>query len=247
MISIIIPAHNEAARIANTLRKISIDLRGYNYEVIVVANGCTDDTAAIVRDYMVLVSRKVFMINLPERGKGLAVRTGMLMARGEFLYMCDADLSTPIIDIFRFQATSIHDQADVVIGSRELATAHVVTTPTRRLIGRVFNVLAGVLVPGIPDTQCGFKLFTRSAAEKIFGACQINGMAFDVEALYLARLYNMRITQMPVRWTHNPDSRVRMLPDSTQMALDLLRIPALHASRIAQVKRAIRIFMWNKH
>ena len=240
-LSIIIPAYNEGNKIATTLHTITSYLPAtLNYEILVVTNGCTDLTAIIVQDFKAIVSKRVCLIDLKERGKGLAVRTGMLMAKGQYRYMCDADLSTPITALESFlRALSKSD--GIVIGSREDKNSNVNTTLRRYMIGRIFNTMAGWLVPGIKDTQCGFKMFTGPVAEQIFSRCRINGMAFDVEALYLAQQAGLRIIQLPVRWKHNPDSRVRLVRDSARMAADLARIWAIHATRMPQVKNKLPI------
>jgi dolichyl-phosphate beta-glucosyltransferase len=240
LLSIIIPAHNEERRIAATLRTITKSLAATDkYEVLVLANGCQDQTYQIVKDYSLLVSRNVIPVEIPARGKGLAVRTGMMLANGKYRYMCDADLSTPLTSLHHFLDSIPYN--DLVIGNREDLSSKIQTTHQRRWIGRIFNLLTGYLVPGMQDTQCGFKLFTGEAADRIFAECRINGMAFDVEALYLARKMGMRIAQIPVTWTHNPDSRVRLVRDSARMAVDLARIWMLHAPRMAQVKNELPV------
>jgi dolichyl-phosphate beta-glucosyltransferase len=143
--------------------------------------------------------------------------------------MCDVDLSTPIEALAEFMAMAA--MYDVVIGSREDVPALVHTTLTRRLIGRAFHALVRDLVPGVRDTQCGFKLFRDAAARAVFGQAQLTGMAFDVEALYLTRLHGYSIGVLPVAWEHNPDSRVDLVWDSLDMARDVLTIPWLHSTK----------------
>jgi dolichyl-phosphate beta-glucosyltransferase len=150
----------------------------------------------------------------------------MLAARGKYRYMADCDLSTPVREIANFMR-AIDDWQDVVIGSREMQREAVKATFKRRVIGRAFHLLTGALVPGVRDTQCGFKMFTGAAAETIFSRAKINGMAFDVEALYLARRLGYRVKEMPVPWEHDPDSRVNLVTDSLQMLKDVLTIPLM--------------------
>ena len=238
LLSIIIPAHNEQRRIARALYSISTQLRcaRNKYEILVVANGCTDQTVPIVKDYRHLLDQQVHVLDLPARGKGLAVRTGMLAANGAVRYMCDADLSTPIKNLAAF-ITASNDDHDIVIGSREIERSQISTTASRRIIGRIFNFMASQLVPGISDTQCGFKLFKAQAAEDLFARSVIDGMAFDVEILHLAMKRGYSIKQIPVTWVHDPDSKVRMVSDSSQMAVDLIRIWLKHRAHLPQVKK----------
>lgn len=228
LLSIIIPVHNEARRLSVCLEQVihfmSDHYKG-NHEIIVVDNGSTDDTHMIAQCYA-NTYRTVYALHLPVRGKGIAVKRGMLFARGRFRYMADVDLSTPISSVMRFLRWG--NKYDVVIGSRELTLATVTTTPLRRFVGRAFHALVRELAPDIKDTQCGFKLFRDHAARAVFSNLQITGMAFDVEALYLTRLFGYSVTEIPVHWEHNPDSRVRMVWDSLDMARDVISIPWLH-------------------
>jgi dolichyl-phosphate beta-glucosyltransferase len=227
-ISVIIPVYNEGNRLSPCLEQVIHFMSSryqYTHEIIIVDNGSTDDTLHIAQCY-VNTYQHVHALSLPMRGKGIAVRRGMLFAEGRWRYMCDVDLSTPIETLPKFLELSKH--FDVVIGSRALTPSLVETTLTRRVIGRAFHALVGVLVPGVMDTQCGFKLFRDVAARAIFNRAQLPGMAFDVEALYLARLLGYSIGEMPVPWTHNPDSRVRLVWDALEMARDVLSIPWMH-------------------
>lgn len=228
-VSVIIPVHNEARRLGSALEKIIHFLSTryqYTHEIIIVDNGSTDDTRMIAQCY-VNTYQHVFALSLPMRGKGIAIKKGMLFAKGRFRYMCDVDLSTPIETLPDFLVLA--KSFDVVIGSRELRRGLVKTTLARRVIGRVFHLLVNDLVPGVLDTQCGFKLFRDIAAETIFGRLQLPGMAFDVEALYLARLLGYRVAEMPVEWQHNSDSRVRVW-DAFEMARDVASIPWIHTN-----------------
>lgn len=226
-ISVIIPVHNEANRLSPCLETVIQFLSSryqYNHEIVIVDNGSTDDTRMIAQCY-VNTYQHVHALSVPMRGKGVAVKKGMLYAEGRYRYMCDVDLSTPITTLPDFIFTANH--FDVVVGSRELTPALAHTTLARRVIGRGFHLLVHDLVPGILDTQCGFKLFRDVTAEAVFGRLQIPGLAFDVEALYLARLMGYTIGEMPVRWDHNADSRVRVW-DAFDMARDVLSIPWMH-------------------
>jgi glycosyltransferase involved in cell wall biosynthesis len=227
-ISIIIPVYNGDHLLGPSLEKIIHYMQRvhpYQYEIIIVNNGSTDDTQFIC-DVYTHTYNHIYALHLEERGKGLAVQRGMLFAQGYWRYMCDVDLSTPIEELSKFLKAS--EWWDVVIGSREIFREEVTTTPTRRIIGRVFHTLVADLVPGVADTQCGFKIFSDRAAEEIFSRLHTHGMAFDVEVLYLAKLHGFFVNEIPVRWVHNSDSRVRLFQDSLQMALDVLQIPWLH-------------------
>lgn len=228
-ISVIIPVHNEENRLAVCLEQVIHFLSAryqYNHEIIIVDNGSTDDTRMIAQCY-VNTYQRVYALSLPVRGKGIAVRRGMLFAQGRYRYMCDVDLSAPIDALPDF--LNMAKRFDVVIGSREINPALVQTTPVRRFIGRSFHLLVNDLVPGVLDTQCGFKLFRDIAARAIFSRAQLPGMAFDVEALYIARLLGYRIGEIPVHWQHNADSRVRVW-DAFDMARDVLSIPWMHTA-----------------
>ena len=225
-LSIVIPAHNEERRLTGSLEKIFDFLPGqeYTFEVLVVENGSTDRTLQIARSLAERYSGlRVFKEE--RRGKGLAVRRGMLEAKGRYRFLCDADLSMPIEEINRFLPPILPDP-QVVIASREVPGAVVYDEPFyRRFIGRWFNRLVRLTVlPGLRDTQCGFKCFRADVAEFVFRRQRLNGMAFDAEVLYIARRRGYRIVEVPIPWYFDPDSRVRLFHDSGRMALDLLII-----------------------
>lgn len=225
-LSIIIPAHNEQRRLAGSVEAIFNFLRGqpYRAEVLIVENGSTDRTVEVAAD---LARRFAGVRVLCERrrGKGLAVRRGMLEARGAYRFGCDADLSMPIEMVQRFLPPQLTD-FDVAIATREAPQSEVIGEPAyRRAIGRCFNALVRlVLLPGLRDTQCGFKCFRAAVAEDIFSHQGLTGMAFDSEVLYIARRRRYRVREVPIRWYFDPDSRVRLLSDSFRMARDLLSV-----------------------
>ncbi len=226
-LSVVIPAYNEALRLPATLVSVHEHLaaRGIAHEILVVDDGSSDATAEVARAAggPVRVLR-----HEPNRGKGYAVRRGMLAATGERRLMTDADLSTPIEELARLEA-AIDRGFDVAIGSRAVAGARIeVRQPAyREAMGRLFNLLVqALLLRGLADTQCGFKLFTAAAAEAAFGACRLDGFSFDVEALYLARRRGLRVAEVPIVWRNDAATRVGLGGGSAAFA-DLLRIRLL--------------------
>jgi dolichyl-phosphate beta-glucosyltransferase len=205
----VIPAFNEAARLPSTLARIHEHLgaRGVPGEVLVVDDGSTDGTGEAARR----ASRDVVVLShRPNRGKGFAVRRGMLAARGSRRLVTDADLSTPIEELDRLWRR-MDDGFDVVAGSRAAPDARVLVHQPwyREQSGRLFNLLVRALVlPGFRDTQCGFKLFSAPAAEAAFGASRLDGFCFDVEVLFLARRRGFRVAEEGVIWRNDAASRV---------------------------------------
>jgi dolichyl-phosphate beta-glucosyltransferase len=225
-LSLIIPAHNEEQRLPPSLQKIKAFLadQAYAAEVIVVENGSGDATLAVAQAYAAdWPALRVFKEEA--RGKGLAVRRGMLEAQGEYRFLCDADLSMPIAQVNRFLPPAL-DSLDIAIGSREVAGSVRYDEPAyRHFIGRIFNTMVRwMLLPGLQDTQCGFKCFRAEVAERIFPYQTLTGMSFDAEVLYIARRKGYRIVEVPIDWYFDSDSRVRLFQDSLRMGFDLLAI-----------------------
>jgi glycosyltransferase involved in cell wall biosynthesis len=225
-LSIIIPAHNEAQRLPPSLQKIDSFLKRqpYTSEVLVVENGSSDGTLSIAQSFTGgMPNLRIFSEDA--RGKGLAVKRGMLEARGDYRFLCDADLSMPIEQVNRFLPPNT-PSCDVAIGSREVPGAQRFEEPAyRHLIGRIFNTMVRWLVlPGLQDTQCGFKCFTAEVAGAVFPLQTLQGMSFDAEVLFIARKMGFRIQEIPIDWFFNPDSRVRLVGDSLRMGFDLLTI-----------------------
>jgi dolichyl-phosphate beta-glucosyltransferase len=225
-LSIIIPAHNEAARLPKTLQEVHqfVTSLPYEAEVLVVENASSDATAAIVRQ-AIAVMPELRLLELTEPGKGNAIHHGMLQAKGAYRFMADADLSMPIAQVSRFVPPQL-ENADIAIASREVKGARRIDEPEfRHFVGRVFNALVQLLVlPGIQDSQCGFKCFTAEAAAQIFPLQTEKGWSFDVELLAIAREKGLKIVAVPIDWTYSAGSRMNVFKEAFKMAGDLLRI-----------------------
>ncbi len=227
-LSIVIPAYNERERLTTSLPAIDAYLLAnrLDAEILVVDDGSTDATAELAAT---LVSRGQHrVISLPvNRGKGAAVRSGVLASRGEWVLVSDADLSTPIDEYDRLAAIARADNLDVVIGSRALPGSRVVVSQHigRRVLGEVFNIILRRMT-GLPyrDTQCGFKLLRRSRVEAIFAEMVIDGFAFDVELLYLCERRGLRVKEVPVTWRNSPRSTVSIIGSPPKMLFDLMRL-----------------------
>lgn len=228
LLSIIIPAHNEQSRLPSTLEQVLAFLANQSYaaEVLVVENASTDRTGELAEGYA-HENRSLRVIRTPERGKGLAVRLGMLAAKGEYRFMCDADLSMPIEQVNRFLPPSRSD-FDVAIGSREVHGAVRYDEPLRRhLGGRLMNLAIRLLIlPQFQDTQCGFKCFRGAIVQDLFGRQTLNGWSFDVELLFLAERLGYRVVEIPIDWYYRSESKVSAVRDSLRMVNDILLIRA---------------------
>ena len=223
--SIVIPAFNEAQRLPPFLDRVVAYFEGRDepYEVIVVDDGSTDGTAEIVEAKR-LGTVKVLRLQ-PNGGKGAAVRAGMLAARGAYRLFTDADGATPIEELKRLEPMLVAG-ADVVVGSRVLADpgVSVTTRPHRVAAGRIFNwLVARVGLPGVADSQCGFKAFTAPAAARLFEALSTRGFGFDVELLLRARATGYRILEVPVNWADQAGSKVGVLRHGPGMLWQILR------------------------
>jgi dolichyl-phosphate beta-glucosyltransferase len=225
-LSIIIPALNEEHRLPPTLAKIDEFLQTQNYmaEVIVVDNGSTDRTQAVVHEYAE-THPYVRLIQLAERGKGRAVKAGMLDATGEYRFICDADLSMRIEEVVEFLPPN-HEGADVIIATREGKGATRVDEPEyRHLMGRILNFIVKVTaVSEFEDTQCGFKMFKREAAEDLFSVQRMNGIGFDVELIFVALRRGYKVVDQPITWYYDPDSRMRLIQDSLYILREIWEI-----------------------
>lgn len=224
-LSIIIPAHNEERRLPKTFLAIDDFLKKQNYkaEVVVVENGSGDRTVDVVREFAKKY-RYIRLLEVRTRGKGLAVKAGMLAARGEYRFICDADLSMPIDELPKFLPPN--SNSDVTIGVREGKGAKRIGEPMKRhLMGRVFNfIIKLTILPGFEDTQCGFKMFKGEAAEKLFKIQKLNGIGFDIELIFLAKKAGYSIKEVPITWYFDPDSRMKLINDSLRALLEIAQI-----------------------
>lgn len=225
-LSLIIPAYNEESRLPSTLREVESYLKSQEFssEVLVIENGSQDNTFSIAQDFA-KDHRNFSVQRASTKGKGFAVRQGMLSASGEYRMMLDADLSMPVDQISRFLPPAQND-SNIVIASREAPGAIRYNEPSYRHIGgRVINGMIKLLaLPGLQDTQCGFKCFRAKAAEDLFSRQTIMGWSFDVEILYIARLRGYSIAELPIPWYFSEQSHLRPVNDAFQLFLDLLRI-----------------------
>ena len=229
-LSVVVPAFNEEARIAETLAKVTdyLSTRDYDWEVVVADDGSVDNTAQVVGEVIVKHSN-VRILPLGHGGKGWAVKNGMLAAEGQYRLLCDADLSVPIQQVERLLPPN-GPGSDIVLGSREAPGAQRIGEPVRRhLMGRLFNFFVSCMAEtGLRDTQCGFKCFKGEAVQELFPRLTIAGFAFDVELLHLARKLGRSYSEVGVDWYYRSQSKVRPVQDSLVMTLDLLKIRWRH-------------------
>jgi glycosyltransferase involved in cell wall biosynthesis len=225
-LSIIIPAHNEENRLPRTLEEIFSFLEKQNYpsQVIVVENGSSDKTLEIANDFA-KKHPSLTVIHEERSGKGSAIRRGVIAAQGEYRFICDADLSMPIDDLPKFLPPAV-EHFDIAIGSREAPGSIRYNEPSYRHIGgRAINlVIRALILPGLNDTQCGFKCFRAETTIELFQKQTLTGWSFDIELLYLARRKKLRIREIPIRWRFDPDSKVSALRDALRMIGDIFRI-----------------------
>jgi len=234
-LSIIIPAFNEENRLPDTLREAHAWLTahiGDTFEILLVDDGSSDATCDKVRELMGDMPELKLLRQPANRGKGAAVRRGMLQASGDIRLFMDADHSTHINEVEKV-LPAIHAGADVVVASRQHPESDIPQRQSwlREHMGMVFNLLMRAMVGlNMQDTQCGFKAFTAKAAEAVFSRQKLDGFSFDVEILFLAHRQGLRTVEIPVRWVNEANSKVRMLLDPIRMFADLIRIRWLHNS-----------------
>ncbi len=226
-LSIVVPAYNEERRLPHSLEQIHafLQTQPYQAEVLIVENGSTDGTWQVIQTFVARYPGQMRGLRSPRKGKGLAVRLGMLAARGRYRFLADADLSMPITELPRFLPPRL-PAFDIAIATREGPGAVRYGEPWHRhVMGRAFNLLVRALaLPGLHDSQCGFKMFRGPVAEDVFRHARLEGMAFDVEVLFIARRRGYRIVEVPIPWYFDPDSRVHPIRDTLHMLRDLVRI-----------------------
>jgi glycosyltransferase involved in cell wall biosynthesis len=225
-LSLVFPAHNEEARLPVTLKQVLefADRQAYGMEMLVVENGSVDHTFQLAQDFAA-IHPQIRVLQNPLSGKGRAVMQGMLAAQGEYRFMCDVDLSMPVEEINRFLPPAL-DEYDIAIASREAQGAVRHGEPYyRHFVGRIYNGLIRFLaLPGLQDTQCGFKCFRGAVADDLFRRQTLTGWSFDVEILFIARLLGYKIIELPIHWYYNPHSKISVVRDSFKMGMDLLTI-----------------------
>jgi dolichyl-phosphate beta-glucosyltransferase len=226
LISLIIPAYNEENRLPRALEQVFkfLEKQAYPFEVVVVENGSTDRTLEIANAFA-LNKANLLVIHEESKGKGIAVKRGVLAAHGEYRFICDTDLSMPIEEILKFFPPQL-ENFDVAIGSREAHGSIRYNEPSyRHWGGRMVNLLIRMLIlPGFQDTQCGFKCFRAETTIQLFEQQTLSGWSFDIELLYLARRKKLRIVEVPINWYFDADSKVNAVRDALKMITDIFRI-----------------------
>jgi dolichyl-phosphate beta-glucosyltransferase len=225
-VSLVIPAYNEAHRLANSVRTLRqyLDTVSWSHEVILVVERSTDGTLDLARRLAAEQAAFHAIGNPEQRGKGYAVRCGMREARGRISFFMDADLSTPLCEIGRFiEVFQQKPKVQMLIGSRALAQSRIVRQQNwiRQRMGQIFNLLMR-RITGLPfrDTQCGFKAFRAAARETLFAEQRLEGFAFDVEVLLLARRHGFGVEEVAVEWANAEGSKVHIIRDSWRMLRD---------------------------
>ncbi len=240
-LSIVIPCYNEQNRIKSTVNKITtfFSKKEFKYELILVDDGSTDTTVSILKKFIKKYSSQnnlkiSILLNEKNKGKGHSVKKGFLAAKGKYVLFTDADLSTPIEE-FENLLKYIKDGFNVAIASRSMPDSNIVVSQplARVFIGKSFGLLVRWIVGlNYIDTQCGFKCFDRTAVDTIFHHLKITGFSFDVEILYLAKIFGLKVKEVPVRWENSFDSKVRIFIDPASMFFNLFRIKNIHSKTI---------------
>lgn len=227
-LEVVIPAYNEADRIGRTLQRIKeyYATQNYSWRCTIVSDGSKDNTGEVVSKFCSENPEFQLVAYEQNRGKGHAVRLGILKSNASRVLFCDADLATPQEETEKLWK-ALDEGYDVAIGSRPLKESNLeVHQPLyREILGRMFNkAVQALATKGIDDTQCGFKMFTQKAATDIFSRCKLDGFSFDFEALMIARDLDYKIAEIPIRWSHQEGSKVVLLRDGPRMLRDLVKL-----------------------
>jgi dolichyl-phosphate beta-glucosyltransferase len=227
-LSVIVPAFNEERRLPDTLASVMPWLRahGRRFEVVLVDDGSTDGTLRIMCDWAARHPEIRIVEQWPNRGKGRALARGVAVSTGTLVLVSDVDFSTPITELPKLEA-AIAEGADIAIGSRAKRGARIEHSQPfyRVLMGKIFNLIVQALIlPGLWDTQCGFKLFRGEVARDLFSRLSTDGFGYDVDVLYRARRHRLPIRELPVRWRNSPETKVHAIRDSARMLGDIIRL-----------------------
>lgn len=227
-LSVVIPAYNEEKGIWNSLTIISEYLNGkeYDSEIIVIDDGSNDNTLNLMTEFSQKISEIIILKNNTNRGKGYSVKRGILESNGDTILFTDADISTPIEEVEKL-IDWLNKDYPIAIGSRDLPHSQIEKHQVwyREFLGRTFNkIIRAILDLDYCDTQCGFKCFKRDVALEIFNSLQLCGFSFDVEMLFIAKCRGIKVKEVPVRWYNSPESKVRIIRDSSRMLWDILKI-----------------------
>ncbi len=238
-LSVLIPAYNEESRIGPTLARTHdyLSAKGYDYEVVLVDDGSVDGTVEVSMKSRLYRENKLSIVrNGRNRGKGFSFKNGVSRCKGEYVLLCDADMSTDISEVEKL-LNRVESGYDIAVGSRIIEGSRVDVRQSwlRRKGSAAFNFLVNlILVKGISDTECGFKLFKRSVASGLAEGMKIFGFTFDVEVLYMAQRDNYRIAEVGITWNNSPKSKVRLYRDIPAAFIDIFRIMAAHRGRNSQ-------------
>lgn len=227
-LSVVIPAYNEKRRIGDSLTKIYTYFKkqDYDFEIVVIDDGSDDETLNLLKKYSQKIPNLIILKNESNRGKGFSVKKGVLKSRGDIILFTDADTSTPIEEIDKL-ISWLKNGYQIAIGSRDLPESQVEIHQRwyRELMGKTFNrIIRIILNLDYYDTQCGFKCFRRDAALEVFQSSKVCGFSFDVEILFIAKQRGIKVKEVPVRWYNSPESKVRLIRDSSRMLWDILKI-----------------------